>query len=222
MVELAETILFASGKPQVNPEARQLIKSALAIDPQQQKALWLMGMVASQDGDEAQAITLWQRLLGQLDPASGATNSVTQQIEMAQKRLGQPVSEPVGAKPAVAKPVVAGFSIPVNITIADDLAGALPENAILFIFIRPVGTLGMPLAVKRMSARGFPMSLQFSDADLLRPGASLQDFEQLDISARISMAGVANAAPGDYQANLVTLDTKAVTAIALHLDQRVP
>ena len=52
--------------------------------------------------------------------------------------------------------------------------------------------------------------------------AALQDFEQLDISARISMTGVAGAATGDYQANLVTLDTKTVTAIALHLDQRVP
>jgi hypothetical protein len=30
------------------------------------------------------------------------------------------------------------------------------------------------------------------------------------------------AMPGDYQANLVTIDTKAVSKIALHLDQRVP
>ncbi len=80
----------------------------------------------------------------------------------------------------------------------------------------------MPLAVKRMAPRGFPMSLNFSDADLLRPGGSLQDFEQLDISARISMAGIANRASGDIQANLVTVDTNSVTAIALHLDQRVP
>jgi len=80
----------------------------------------------------------------------------------------------------------------------------------------------MPLAVKRLNAQGFPRSLLFSDADLLRPGTSLENFDQLDISARISMAGVAIAAPGDYQANLVTLDTNAVAEIALHLDQRVP
>ncbi len=134
---------------------------------------------------------------------------------MAQTRLGVSPTE-------VAEVAVAEFSIPVTITIADDLAGAIPGNAALFVFMHPAGTAGMPLAVKRVAPRGFPLSLRFSDADLLRPGMSLQDFEQLDISARISMSGTASAAPGDYQANLVTVDTKAATEIALHLDQRVP
>ena len=55
----------------------------------------------------------------------------------------------------------------------------------------------------------------FTDADLLQPGGSLQAFDLLDISARISMAGVANVASGDIQANRVTVNTKNVSAIAL-------
>ncbi len=212
MIDLAEISLYASGKAEISVETRQLIESALVIDPQQQKGLWFMGMASAQDGNESQAISFWQRLLDQLDPASPASQSVRQQIKMAQTRLGQPVEEIV----------TTGFDIPVTVTIADDLAAALPGNAILFVFIHPAGGVGMPLAVKRMAAQGFPKSLHFNDTDLLRPGISLQDFEQLDISARISMTGVANTATGDYQANLVSLDTKAVTAIALHLDQRVP
>ncbi len=227
MVELAEATLFASGQAQISPQSRQLIEAAVAIDPQQQKGLWLLGMAATQEGNEAQAIAIWQRLLGQLDPASGAASTVSQQIEIAQTRLGVAVPEAAVAEVAVAQVAVpptatAGFGIPVTVTIADDLAGAIPGNAALFIFIHPAGAAGMPLAVKRIAPQGFPMSLNFTDADLLRPGMSLQDFEQLDISARISMAGIANAASGDYQANLVTLDTKATAAIALHLDQRVP
>jgi len=227
MVELAEATLFASGQARIDPRARQLLESAIAIDPQQQKGLWLLGMAAAQDGDEARAITIWQRLLGQLDPASGAAGTVNEQIEMARARLGTAapdatVTEVAAAQPAASQAAAAGFGIPVTVTIADELAGAIPGSAALFIFIHPAGAAGMPLAVKRIAPQGFPMTLHFTDADLLRPGMSLQDFEQLDISARISMSGIANAAPGDFQANLVTVDTKAATEIALHLDQRVP
>jgi len=237
MIELAETRLFASANPEISAESKKLIESALAIDPQQEKGLWLLGMVAAQEGDETQAIELWQRLLAQLDPASGPAEAVTAQIEMAKVRMGQAttevaVTETPAAETAAAEPVtteievavstIAESGIPVTITIAEEFAGSVPGNAALFIFIHPAGGAGMPLAVKRVAARGFPMSLNFSDADLLRPGTSLQDFELLDISARISISGIANAAPGDYQANKVTLETKAVKPIALHLDQRVP
>jgi cytochrome c-type biogenesis protein CcmH len=242
MVELAEANLFASGSQEISPQAQQLLESALAIDPKLQKGLWLMGMTSAQNGDDAQAITYWQRLLEQIDPASGPASSVTQQIQMAQVRMGQAspatmvagstvtdpapeqtaVIEAVVAEPVATPPAAAGFNIPVTLTIADDLAGSVPGNGALFVFIHPSGGAGMPLAVKRLAPRGFPMSLNFTDADLLQPGMSLEDFEKLDISARISAGGIANSGSGDIQANKITIDTKAVTTIALHLDQRVP
>jgi cytochrome c-type biogenesis protein CcmH len=233
MVELAETSLFASGQPQVSPEARQLIESALAIDPKMQKALWLMGMAHAQEGDDATAITYWKNLLGLLEPASGAATSVTQQIEMAQVRLGGPAtaaaSMPQAATPTPAvtetvsaEPAATGFSLPVTITIADDMTANMSSNAVLFVFVHIAGARGMPFAGKRLAPGGFPLSVQFTNDDLLQPGGSLADHDKLDVSARISMSGVANIASGDIQANLTTVDTKAVTAIALHLDQRVP
>ena len=238
MVELAETMLFTTGKPEISGEARQLIESALAIDPNQQKGLWIMGMASAQEGEDTQAIAYWTRLQEQLDPATGPYQAVTQQIEAAQTRMGIPVSASAEtavaessvaapAAPAMAKPVVTeaaagGFGIPATITIGDGLSGPYPANATLFIFIHPAGAAGMPLAVKRLAPQGFPMSLTFTDADLLQPGGSLQAFELLDISARISMNGVANIASGDIQANRVTVNTKNISAIDLHLGQRVP
>ena len=241
MVELAETMLFTSGQPEVTGEARELIEAALAIDPDQQKGLWIMGMALAQEGEDAQALAYWQRLLGQIDPASEPYQNVSQQIRLAQTRLGQPeavkdavvetvaeapkaamppVAAPVTTKPAATPP--AGFGIPTTITLGEGVTESFPPRATLFIFIHPAGGAGMPLAVKRLAPQDFPMSLNFTDADLLQPGGSLQAFDLLDISARISMAGVANVASGDIQANRVTVNTKNVSAIALHLDQRVP
>ncbi|HEY5776552.1 MAG TPA: hypothetical protein VIS57_10730, partial [Xanthomonadales bacterium] len=165
MVELAETKLFTSGQAEVSDVARQLLEAALAIDPNQQKGLWIMGMASAQEGDDNQAIVYWTKLLGQIEPASGPYQTVSQQIEMAQTRLGQPagvqtavadtavqeapVAAPVTTKPAVSAPA-AGFSIPVTVNVDDDMAGSIPASAALFIFIHPAGGAGMPLAVKRL------------------------------------------------------------------------
>lgn len=240
MVELAETILFTSGTPEIDPEALQLIESALALNPDQQKALWIMGMASAQDGDDSLALSYWTRLQEQLDPASGPYEAVTEQIEAAQTRLGvsvsasaaapattpadtqSPAAVPAMARPDTGESTAGGFAIPATISIGEGMADNLPAGATLFIFIHPAGGAGMPLAVKRLAPRGFPMSLNFTDADLLQPGGSLQAFELLDISARISMAGTAGVASGDIQANRVTVNTKNIAAIDLHLDQRVP
>jgi len=239
MVELAEAKLFAAGQGAVNEEARQLLEAALAIDPEQQKGLWILGLASAHEGNDGQAVEYWSRLLAQLEPGSGPYQSVAEQIAMAQTRSGQPVSvEPVAtqaaahetaaaapamaAAPAAGQPAAGGFSIPVTVQLGDGIAGPFPASAALFIFIHPSGAVGMPLAVKRLAPQGFPMTLQFTDADLLRPGGSLKDFEQLDVSARISMAGVASGASGDIQANRVTVTVSDLSTIALSLDQRVP
>ena len=217
MVELAEASLFASGRPQASDEMRQLLEAALKIDPQQQKGLWLLGMAAAQDGDHAKAVSIWQQLLGQLDPASGAAQTVTQQIEMSRTKGGLANTDQEGIEESFA-----GDALPVNVTLAEDLAGPLPVNSILFVFIHPAGEKGMPLAVKRIPAAGFPLSIVFSNEDMLRPGTTLDEYPALDISARISMTGVAGIASGDYQSNSVQFDINVVQEIALHIGQRVP
>ncbi len=228
MVELAEARLFASGNPVITGDIRQLLEAALAIDPHQQKGLWLLGMAAAEEGDNAAAVKHWQALLDLLEPGSGSAQRVSEQIAAAQAAMGGATMPPAAtvteaAEATPAGPVtIAESGIPVTVNIAGELAGAVPGNAVLFVFVHPAGGAGMPLAVKRLAARGFPMKLNFTDADLLQPGASLQDFDQLDISARISLAGNVVPTAGDIQANRATLDTKAVEAIALNLDQRLP
>jgi len=228
MVELAEAQLFASGSPEFTEDIKQLLEETLAIDPQQQKSLWLLGMAAAEEGDTDTAVSHWQALLALLEPGSAPAQSVSEQIATVQGAMGGAAMPPAaavsqGGKTAPAEPApMVESGIPVTVTVADDLAGAFTGSATLFVFVHPVGGAGMPLAVKRLAARGFPMNLSFTDADMLQPGVSLQDFEQLDFSARISLAGNVVPTSGDIQANRATLDTKAVEPIALRLDQLIP
>ena len=50
----------------------------------QQKALWLMGIAATQAGEDEAAISYWETLVQQLEPDSGSAQSVQQQIGEAQ------------------------------------------------------------------------------------------------------------------------------------------
>ena len=82
-----------------------MIEAALAIDPHHQKGLWLLGVAAAQNGDNALALATLQKLLDQLDPASGAATSVSQQIETLKMRMGE-----AGTEPAVTGPAITGAS----------------------------------------------------------------------------------------------------------------
>jgi cytochrome c-type biogenesis protein CcmH len=52
------------------PEAILALRGALTVAPDTPEALWYLGLDASTAGQSAEARTLWQRLLGELDPAS--------------------------------------------------------------------------------------------------------------------------------------------------------
>lgn len=223
MVELAEAKLFASGNPNMGDDIRQLLEAAVNMDPQQQKGLWLLGMAESQAGNYNAALGYWTSLQGMLEPASGAAQTVAQQIETAKAQVsGEVATGEVGlADESQENQLATASAIPVELSLNDSLSPP-PASSVLFVFVHPAGQRGMPLAVKRIAGPAFPIAISLSDADTLRPGSSLTEHEQLDISARVSMSGVANAASGDYQANSVTVDSASTTSIVLSFDQRVP
>ena len=65
---------------------------------------------------------------------------------------------------------------------------------------------GLPVAVKRLPAAGFPLELTLSDADGLMPAQKLSMQKRVRLLARISRSGDAAAAPGDLEAEAIELD----------------
>lgn len=70
----------------VDIAARRLLEKALALEPDNQRALWLFGISEFQQKDYAAASATWQRLLQLLDTGSDLARSVTQQIALAQAK----------------------------------------------------------------------------------------------------------------------------------------
>jgi cytochrome c-type biogenesis protein CcmH len=195
MVELAEARLFTSGDPAIGDEIQAMLERALMLDPDQQKGLWLLGIAASQEGNDALAVELWERLVAQMDPSSGMARSVQQQIDDARQRLGVegPGEGPAGDWAGIEVEVSAGLELP-----------ELPPSAVLFVIARNPAMPGPPLGVLRLARPELPLVARLTDANSMMAEMPLSDAGELELTARLSMTGNVIAQPEDLQSGPVT------------------
>lgn len=204
MVELAEALAFSSGQTELPDEARALLEEALALDPNSQKGLWMLGLDAYNAGNFQQAVARWEPLLAQLEPGGGAALQVAEQLNLARERLGQPpvdsatagATSPDRDAPAPS----AGASLTVQIRLSPALHDRVRPGDTLFVFARAHEGPPMPLAIQRLTAGQLPATVQLDSSMAMMPAMSLDKFPRVVVGARISRSGNATAQPGDLQA----------------------
>jgi cytochrome c-type biogenesis protein CcmH len=82
LADYADTLATVEGK-RLTGKPAELIQRALALDPDNIKALWLAGTAAFQSQDYDGAIRHWQRLKGLLPEGSKEAATMTANIEQA-------------------------------------------------------------------------------------------------------------------------------------------
>ncbi|MEX2498163.1 MAG: hypothetical protein WD397_04730 [Wenzhouxiangellaceae bacterium] len=236
-VELAETLLYASGRAQIPEAADELLDSVLVDDPNNQKALWLAGLGAFHDGNSRRALALWTRLRDQL-PAGSVRDQVNDQIaripggteadETSAATRPAPVNPHAGLSPAGngedsstprGDAPADGAAIEVKVSLDPALAGRVSGAETVFVFARAVNGPPAPLAVKRLAASDLPASVTLDDGDAMAEGMSLSTFPEVQISARISRTGNAIAASGDIQGQSGPLTVGQDQQIELVMDE---
>jgi cytochrome c-type biogenesis protein CcmH len=85
-------------------------------------------------------------------------------------------------------------SVDVNVA----LSATPPHGATLFVIARPVGG-GMPYAVVRRPAAGFPLVIRLDDAVSMNPAQGLSQAAEVEIVVRLSLSGAPMAHPGDWE-----------------------
>jgi cytochrome c-type biogenesis protein CcmH len=86
MVGWAESDSLVRPDHLIQGRAFDLLNAALAIDPQTQRALWLLGIAQFQQENYSDAAATWRKLQPLLDPDSNVAQAVAQQIALAEKR----------------------------------------------------------------------------------------------------------------------------------------
>jgi cytochrome c-type biogenesis protein CcmH len=206
---LAEVMFLAAGRV-ITPEVDAAIDSTLALNPQNVTILEIRGMDAFSRGALGESVSYFQRAL-----ASGAEGERAQVLNqtidgiksmMRQQGLALPVdaAAPATAVAAATTTTTAttteegtGRSIAVAVSLANDLP--MPANAAVFVYARAMAGPPMPLAVRRLGLNELPLTLVLDESMAMAPGMGLANFDTVEVVARVSSSGMANAKPDDFE-----------------------
>lgn len=206
-VELAETLLYASGRPQLPEEARQLLLRAAATGDDQ-KALWLLGLDAFQRQDHMRATALFERLLALLPEDSSVHATVAQHLQAARGEVGLSGQSPASSP-----------TITLSVGIDETLASGLDGDETVFVVVRAAEGDGPPLAVRRLEVADLPAQLEIDAGDAMMAGRAIALGEQVTIMARVSISGDASAAEGDLEGRSAVLTIEDRTRAEVNIDE---
>ena len=174
-----------TGKPS------ELIFKALALEPDNMKALWLGGMAKAQQGDAVTATTLWKKLEALLPPGS----EYQQEIQSLLTKLASETPS-LDAQP---EPITTTSSaaITVQVSLAPELIKSAAATDTVFVYAQALSGPKMPLAIVRKQVSDLPITVSLNDTMAMMPTMKLSNFSEVKLLARVSKSGNAMSQAGD-------------------------
>ncbi|KRG42721.1 cytochrome C biogenesis protein [Stenotrophomonas pictorum JCM 9942] len=216
LVEAAQTRAQAEPSFLFDETGLRWLQHARTLAPDNERAIWLIGIAQRQRGQAEQAARTWESLLPRLQPAAAA--ALQEQIAAARAAAGPAADGPAGAAPAAS-----GAGLQVRVTLTPALATrATSRNDTLFVIARVPGGPPMPVAVERHPAPQQPLTVVLDDTDSPMPTAKLSSLRQVEVFARLSQSGTAIRQNGDIESApvIVTLPADAPVELLLDLPSR--
>lgn len=207
LADLGEAVLLGDGRT-ITGRAGQLFEGALAIEPNNPKALFYSGLAAVERGDPELAVTRWEALLATSPPPN---------IEGI---LRQRIAELRGTE-TVPAPQKAGSAVVANIVLGENVVAANLADTTVFIIARDPNQPSPPIAAVRRRLSELPTQVTLSDSDAMIPGRVPSAFSRLEIVARISLSGQPIAQPGDWFGQEI-VDSSTPGPVQISIDQQVP
>lgn len=197
-------VLTRSSDPQDNRQAALLLHELLKVDPQNLRTLGLLAFNAFEQLQYDQAIDSWQTLLTLLPTGDERRTMIARSIEQAKTAAGQQSSQ-----------------LALTIGLTPQAEKMLPQGGVLYISVSD-GVSPVPVAVKRMPLSHFPLSLTLDDSNAMMPERLLSAQHQIQVRARISRDGSANARAGDWFGLSAVMPWDGHQQVTVEINQQQP
>jgi len=225
--DYADVMAMASGRTLVGTPTK-LLDKALALDPDNFKALALSGSAAMERGDYSSTVRHWEKLLKMIpkeDENAKIVESGIQQarVLMAQKNGGKsPVQIRQAPAAEQAQAVQGGKEgITGTVMLSDALKAQASPSDTVFVLVRAAQGSKMPLAIVRKQVKDLPLKFTLDDSTAMSPQMKVSNFDQVVVIARVSKSGNAMTQPGDLQGMSATVKP-GTTGLKLSIDKVVP
>jgi len=220
--------LASSSDGRFTDEAGKMLTRALALEPDNLKALWLAGHWKNQSGDAAGAIGYWEQAASQMQPQSEDWQIITDQIERVRQRAGlpagatQPVQVAQASETAPSPAASGGTPLQVTVSLDPALRERTDPDDTVFIFARAVNGPRMPLAIVRKQVKDLPVTVTLDDSLAMSPTMVLSGFDPVSVGARISKSGTAMPQRGDLQGSKSPVSPAATASVDIVIDSDIP
>lgn len=227
LVDLGEATLLNDGATLAG-RAGQLFENAVALAPDNPKALFYAGLAAVERGDNELGAERWEALL-----ATSPPQNVRQILEqrIAALRGEDPMAQPpamAAAPPAAVEPEDALTSsapadgvVNVAVSLGKSAAAAGLPDATVFVIVRVPDQPGPPVAAIRRRVSELPATVAIFDSDAMIAGRPPSAFENVEVVARVSLTGQPGEQPGDWYGRR-TVATGSGEVVPIVIDEQVP
>lgn len=231
--DYADALAMAQGK-QLAGKPMELVNKALALDPNQWKALAMAGTDAFERKDYKAAVAHWEKLRDTSGSDSPIGKQIQASIDEARQLGGMPASAPPVAaasskgspeKPAKAAKAEApaaagGQSVSGTVSLEKGLAAkANPDDAV-FVYARPADSK-MPIALTKARVKDLPLKFTLDDSTSMNPQVKLSSVQEVILVARVSKSGSAMPASGDLEGLSKPVKVGA-SGVAVTIDKALP
>lgn len=226
LVDYADALAVANNR-KLEGEPMKLVERALALEPDNQKALALAGSAAFNRQDYKGAVRWWERLAAVAPADSPFRRQLQGSIDEARQRGGlppaaMPAGPPAGADAGAPPPPAAGGGggVTGTVRLAPALAAQARPDDTVFVLARPAEGSRMPLAIVRKQVRDLPFEFALTDAMAMAPNARMSLFPKIVIDARVSKSGQAQPSAGDLAGHSGTVANDAA-GVVVEINERV-
>jgi cytochrome c-type biogenesis protein CcmH len=231
LADYADMLAMAQGQ-RLAGKPTELVRRALAIEPQHKKGLALAATAALEIGDLDGALKYWRELQTQWPPGSAEVQQIAAFIAETEEAKRNPLpSVTARVKPGTrstrqsssmsARRESTGMTVSGRVELNSSLAPKVALNDTVFIFARAAEGPRMPVAILRIAAKELPRDFALDDSMAMTPAATVSRTPQIVVEARISNSGNALPQPGDLFGKSAVVKPGA-SGLRITIDQVVP